>query len=266
MKKITIFAILFISITFSSQGQDVGKWRAGSPFKLTGGVYTLTCFVSRPDEEWAYDAKIKKLNVLKENQEWIKTQALKYGFSVDFSESGHLGLKEDIKLPSIESGTGSGKEPVNLVSQVLYKAGYKSTLDLFDWVKHHTKAENLQVIIFAKGQGRGYSMASSSAMNKEKYFVEGTVLYETSTSGKESSTSAIAHEILHLYGAWDLYKTFCQTAENEKKARELFPNSVMLKVSNNLNSLEVDKVTAWRIEWNNEPEEWYESFRGDCRQ
>ena len=237
------------------------KWRAGSALILKGKVYTLSCFISGPEDEWAYQEKLNMLALLKEGQDWIQKQALKNHCSVDFSEGGNFGMKEDIKLPYIERGTASGNESVDWVSKVLYKVGYKSTLELVNWVKHNTSCENLQVIIFVKGQGNGYAMAYGDEMDKERYFVEGAVLYEKYNGGEKLAASSIAHEILHLYGAWDLYKTFSQSEENEKRAKKLFPNSIMLRTSYNINELIVDELTAWLIGWNTKPEEWYESFR-----
>lgn len=202
MKKTTILLLLFALLTCTVQGQVVGKWRAGSALKLIGTVYTLRCFVSGPDEEWTYDEKLSMLKMLKECQDWIKKQALQYSCTVDFDESGDFGLKKDIKLPSVERGTASGNEAVDWVSKVLYKVGYKSTLDLVEWVNRNVSSENIQVIIFVKGKGNPYAMASSSDMDKEKYFVEGIVMYEEYNGGEKLAASSIAHELLHLYGAW----------------------------------------------------------------
>ena len=260
MKKPSILTVFIFLIVEIINGQEVGKWRAGSASQLTGKVYTLCCFVSGSGEEWSYNEKLDIYKLVRECQEWIKKQAQHYKCSVAF-QGGNYGLKDDIKLPYIERGTASGKESVDWVSKVLYKIGYKSTLDLDKWVKATTNCNNLQVIIFAKGEGNGYAMPSSTEMDKEKYFVEGAILYEKYNSGGNLAASSIAHEILHLYGAWDLYKTFSQTQDREDKARELFPNSIMLRTSYNFDELEIDSLTAWLIGWNTVPEKWYEWFR-----
>ena len=59
---------------------------------------------------------------------------------------------------------------------------------------------------------------------------------------------------------WQHYKTFRQTAENEAKAKEQFPNSVMLRTSYYTDELEVDEVSAWRVGWNQRPKSWYQGF------
>ena len=250
-----------IADLFNKKKPYVDESRDGSASKLKGKVYTLSCFVSGNDDEWSDKEKTKMLDLLEESQRWIRKQALKYKVTVDFNESGNFGLDKDIKFQEIVRGTASGNEPVDWVSKVLYKVGYKSTLDLVKWVENNTDAENIQVIIFVKGRGNGYAMASNSRMDKEKYFVEGAVLYEKYNDGKELASSSIAHEILHLYGAWDFYKAFNQTEANEERAKKLYPNSIMLRTSYNIDELNVDEITAWLIGWNNNPEPWFESFR-----
>ena len=260
MKTIKYFKLFLICFPFFAMGQSVGKWRAGSANVLSGKVYTLSCFISDPSEDWTYDEKLQMLNKLTEATQWISKQAQKNGVSVSF-EGGNFGLQKDIKIDKIERGTSSGKERVDWISVVLKAVGYKNSLEFQQWVQSKTPCKNAQVIIFAKGKGNGYAMAFSSDMNKELYFVEGAILYEKYWTGMELASSSLAHEILHLYGAWDLYKTFQQTQDREEKARQMFANSVMLRTSYDINELNIDEVSAWLIGWNNSPKDWYEWFR-----
>jgi len=74
-------------------------------------------------------------------------------------------------------------------------------------------------------------------------------------------TSIIAHEILHIYGAWDLYTTYAQTREKQTKATELYPDDIMLRVGYDMEILKVDRLTAWLLGWNTQEEEIFEWFR-----
>lgn len=261
MKKQLVLFSFFLP--FAIQAQNIDKWRAGSAKTLTGKIYTLSCFVSGPGSEWTYNEKVEMLDSVKACQAWLKNQALKYNVNVDFEQSGNFGLDKDIKLASIERGTASGNESVDWVAKVFGKLGYKTPLDFDGWIKSNTTANNYNVIIFVKGEGNGYAMAYSTDMAslKDKFYVEGSVLYEQYNGGGKLASSSIAHETLHVYAAWDLYQTFSQSASNEQRAKELFPNSVMLRTAYDINELEIDPLTAWLIGWNKYPEKWYESFR-----
>ena len=222
----------------------------------------MICFVSGPDDVWNKKEKIQTLKKLKESLLWLKKQALRYNVSVNFDAKGVYWLNKDIKLPHIPRGTGSGNEPVDWVQKVLSTVGYSSNLDFIAWVNKNTDCTNTQVLIFVKGEGRSYAIPTTTKHNKERYFVEGTVIYEKYYSGREKPSAPIAHEILHLYGAWDLYETFRQSAENAQRAKKRFPNSIMLRSAvNNINILEVDEVSAWRVGWNTNPKDWYTTFK-----
>jgi hypothetical protein len=259
VKSVFLSLLFFVFCLFNVSGQTVEEWRAGSAFHLSGNVYTLSCFVSGPDDEWTNSEKLAVFDKLNEATAWIKNQAKKYNITVNF-EGGSYGFEKDIKLEKIERGIASGKEKTDWVDTVLRNIGYSRTIDLYNWVKANTICENVQIIIFVKGFGNGYAVAFAERYNKELYFVEGAILYENHWNGVGLLSSSIAHEILHLYGAWDLYKTFEQTQDREDKARELFPDSIMLRVSYNIDDLYVDEVTAWLVGWNTDPKPWYSWF------
>jgi hypothetical protein len=65
--------------------------------------------------------------------------------------------------------------------------------------------------------------------------------------------SVIAHEFLHLFGAWDLYITPYDTQKEaikkKKQAMELFPNEIMAFAYRNIDSLEIGKFTKYAIGW-----------------
>lgn len=73
--------------------------------------------------------------------------------------------------------------------------------------------------------------------------------------------SVIAHEFLHLFGAWDLYITPFDKDKNVRKrkkiAMELFPNEIMAFAYRNLESLEISPFTKYAIGWSNELDSKY---------
>lgn len=73
--------------------------------------------------------------------------------------------------------------------------------------------------------------------------------------------SVIAHEFLHLFGAWDLYITpFDKDRKVRKKkklAMELFPNEIMAFAYRNIDSLEISQFTRYAIGWDNELDKKY---------
>jgi hypothetical protein len=75
------------------------------------------------------------------------------------------------------------------------------------------------------------------------------------------SPSVIAHEFLHLFGAWDLYITpFDKKKTDLKKkqlAMELFPKEIMAFAYRQLDSLEIGNFTKYAIGWEKQLDKKY---------
>jgi hypothetical protein len=65
--------------------------------------------------------------------------------------------------------------------------------------------------------------------------------------------SIIAHEFLHLFGAWDLYISPFEGNKEEKKKKEFamkeFPNEIMAFAYRDIDSLEISPFTRYCIGW-----------------
>ena len=234
----------------------------GSAKTLRGDTYILMCFISDSSNAWSSDEKRGMINKTREALSWMKNQALRYNVGVNFEE-GVYGEDADIKLDNIAYGRGSGPgRPLDttMVSRVMKALGWQDSLSFYNWVNQNKKSDNSLVLIFIKGTGIGYAYEYIQGVSEELFFMEGAVLYERYTNNNELASASIAHEILHLFGAWDFSRTHEQTQDREDKARQLFPNSIMLRVSNNINELSIDEVTAWLVGWKSNPEPWYEWF------
>lgn len=254
--------LMFLLLTGVPYGQCSDKWRAGSALTLNGKIYVLTVFIS--ETEWDYNEKKALYDRLYEAEEWLVEQAGHYGKTLVF-EGGEYGLNSTVIMDHIAEGRASGNEPVDLVSNVLRKVGYPGNTRFVEWVRENTGCDNFLVLIFADKAGTGYSMACSSEMDMEKYFLEGCILYKNYSNNRPLASASIAHEILHLFGAWDLYATFSQTKDREEKARQLFPNDVMLRVSYNIRELNIGPLTAWLTGLSDRKEDWFEWFRPRSR-
>ncbi len=239
---------------------DHAKWRAGSARTLTGKVYTLSIFISEPGDPWRKADKLVMLDKQRGAESWLATQAKRYGKQLTF-EHGQFGLDEDVVLDVIPEADASGDEPVDWVSRVAPLLGYTDPLQLHRQLRDDYGCDNAHVIIYANKRGIGYAMAYSTDMDETMYFVEGAILHRFYPDGREMTTASIAHELLHLYGAWDLYQTFSQTADVEAQARQTFADDIMLRVSYDIHELEVGELTAWLVGWHDEYKEWYGDYR-----
>lgn len=255
--RLSVFLALVL-LGFSPLGaMEIGNRYQGSAKSLEGNIYVLTCYVT--ETQWS-DEEVEAYNkMLLEAEDWLVEQAGNYGKDVFFM-NGIAGLDTPLLFDNIVSGTGSGDEPVDLVSKLMPRIGYKNGLEFAKWVKTYMKCDGCLVLMIANKPGRGYSMAYKDSYSKEMYYLEGTILYTSFEDGMPNCSACIAHEMCHLFGAEDLYATFLQTEENEARARELFPDDIMLRVSYDINTLKIDWLTGWLIGLTEDMEDWYLDF------
>jgi hypothetical protein len=106
-----------------------------------------------------------------------------------------------------------------------------------------------------------YATPFKEGIDENNFFIEGSIVYRYYPSGAELYAATIAHETMHLYGAWDLYNTSAQIHDVSAKSKQLFPNDVMYRVAYNIGEQQVYGLTAWRIGWNEKKEPWYDWFK-----
>jgi len=260
MAKLLILLLLLNGVVHTQFHHEKSSKRAGSAFELRGTIHILIYFITDPNNNWEYDEKIQMLHKLDASNRWLTHQAKKYGATVQFRYTNY-DLHKDVEFAHLVPGKGTGEENVEIVSSIIHKTSSLSPLELLRRATSHPTIDQAIVLAIAKGKGTSYSMPYRNHLNKEKYFFEGAIIYEHYWSGQELAASTFTHEILHLFGAWDLYNTYAQTAEKESKAKELFPNSIMLRTAYDITTLNIDSLTAWRIGWNSSPQAWYSWFK-----
>lgn len=237
----------------------------GSAKVLSGKIYVLSVFVAPYSNPWnVRDIERNKEKVF-EAERWIKMQALRYGKSVEFVNSafGSDGPFGDNRIPVSCDAPNAYPYP----SKVLEKIGFNSCEAFVDWVRTHTDCSQCLAIIFTNTKGRSYASPVNRELhryNPEKYNLECCLLYRYYTdSDIETNTSAIAHEILHLFGAWDLYELDTNDHERALKTEMMFPTSIMLNTHRDIWETQIDEINAWLVGLKEEGKDWYRWFEPD---
>ena len=91
------------------------------------------------------------------------------------------------------------------------------------------------------------------------YYKESVVIY----AGDSSDTSlpaTIAHEMLHPFGADDLYFPYDTDTARAELAKEYFPDDIMLRVDPLLSTLTIGAYTAYKVGWTDSLDPKYEVF------
>jgi hypothetical protein len=245
----------------------------GSMTNLSGKVAVIQYFVSSEGKIWnKADKDAMRLRTL-EAETWLQKEAAKYNVKVTFENYCYGYEGANIINTNLPKEPNSG-EPYQLIPDLMAKQGYKGDgwhTTLMDWVKSEG-LDRCFIIVFINDDGRSFAMPYTRSMKEwdnTTNYIEGFVMHKKYLNvNNYKSSSSIAHEILHLCGAWDLYsdKESKQSLENERRAKQYFPNSIMISTPNNINNVSIDELTAWLIGLNRNKKNWYESFEPSYRE
>lgn len=230
----------------------------GTAKVLSGKIFVLSVFVAPYSDPWK-TAEIEKMKQkVFEAERWLKAQAKRYGKNVEFVNSafGSDGsfLDDELLLK---------KRDYYYPGQVVLKIGFKNQDAFVEWVKTHTGCPQCIVIVFSNIGARSYASPVNKKNNKsnpKKFNLECCLVYGKYTNGRETRPATIAHEILHLFGAWDLYELDASDQNRAIKTSEMFANSVMLNSHRDIWETQIDEINAWLVGLKEEGKDWYRWF------
>lgn len=247
--------LLFVSYSCCMQAQHSDTRDAGLSKTLRGVVVNLYTFARTPDQpRWTPADRQRMEALMKEGQGWLVAQANRYDQAVKFMNVTY-GPEGGIVLPhnAVTDSTESvGHTSFEMGFSVDVEAFAQSVYDIDEHDSPHVTA--IQHVVFLRGPGRCYARSSVRKDNA----LETAVIFEQNSFGSPSLPVAYSHEVLHVYGVWDLYLADSQTGIAVTLAEHIVPKSIM--ADSFQPGVEVDQVTAWLIGWNDTPRWWYEAF------
>ena len=246
----SIFGILFgyallINASFAGDTKNVGSAK-----ELTGTTRLAVVFVSDEASDWSWKEQRIQKRRLKQGERWLQQQAKNYNVPTPQFKHRTYGRWKDIELNALPAGTRSGNENVEMVHIVSEQLGFERPQA---W-KNQFKQDQFAVLIFLKRSGASYAIPQEVGLSS-RYDIEGAVLYDNFEPNIPNCATCMAHELLHIFGAWDMYETFQITQDQMNAAQKKYPNSIMLRTSYYPYELTMDPVTCWRIGWCNKPQD-----------
>lgn len=223
----------------------------GSAKQLEGSVYVITFFVSEVD--WPLGQKMDLFKQIRDAESWLEHTASIYGKKLRFVNGVH-GLFEPFDadvVPDYNSG-----HPTDMLAIKYLKLAGCPLNGYHEWVKKNSGCDQSLFLIIANSKGRGYAncMSSEHANN----FPEGAILYHSSANPLYAG--CIIHEILHLFGAADLYAVNDNMKEIDRQIEKMYPKEVMHRSHNPLRELMISPLTAWLVGLTDKKEPWFDNF------
>lgn len=230
------------------------SWRdQGSAERLRGLVCIEQIFISHPESVWSEDDRARSLASARSAMRYLEAEAGARHIELRFQErisefDSEQMVASDSDEHSWTRGAVTGAAP--RLGMFLPIASCPA----------QACAQELAILHVASA-GRSYALPSLFSGDAE---VERVVMFlrviwpaaslpGQSTAGQKQLMAAerpagFVHEILHLFGAEDLY----QPEARRRAAQRRFPNDVMLQSHRPLSEIEISEYTAYAIGWSDE--------------
>ncbi len=233
---------------------------AGGP--LVGTIYPLLIWVSTPSDPWPAARKAEVRRAASVARDWLRTEAARHDVDLSFLEVGEFGATQDVFVPEIPLACGSGEELTSWMPDILSRLGWESPGQFFSRIQISTKCDGMHAMVMVHGAGRSYAVSAPGDPDAGS-----VVPVAACYLGRDGSISAqtIAHEILHLHGAWDLYEDEPHRGQMHRASQLHFPRDIMFRVDDKIDTLEIGPLTRWKIGWDAKAAGWYDFFRPRSR-
>ncbi|MBQ2096813.1 MAG: hypothetical protein II480_01445 [Bacteroidales bacterium] len=236
-------------------------WNVGSAKKLSGKIYVLEIWLTRPGTSWKTNDMGTVQYKINNALAWLQRMAARYSVAVDFEVGSYHGNGGGIGMPNLPRSYDDCVNQPLLLPRALQVIGYADVIQCYNQIKEISGIDNIFVIILINNDGwsNAYQFSTLHATNHFRdYFLESVNLFITD-DGEPTNGQTIAHEILHLFGAWDMYGGQV-SPEADKWANENYPDEIMLQVSSQLDDLTISPLTAWLVGLTSEYHDWYWDF------
>ncbi len=282
---IVLFSCNTQSFVYISKGDDIAEVHLASVDnnvckKLYGNVLLYAIFVdTKETKPWSeYDIK-STLDSIHRAVDWLDKKAIE----------NHKYLKIEIAYPIINNKIPIVLDfPKKTLSETVFQRSIASGLKaIHGWSDKiaSTAAKSLppdtSKIIATKNTGSdkerliarlrdiyGTDNVALLFFINNYYKSEMSLTFNTNSNTEPEYSiisfkqpSVIAHEFLHLFGAWDLYITPFEHNKDEVKRKEFamkeFPNEIMAFAYRGIDSLEISPFTKYCIGWEKQLDKRY---------
>ena len=217
-------------------------WNKGACRSLGEDVHVVVIFLDDADSTW-YEYTFNWLlrNKLEPGMKLIRKQAENYGYSLNMDYTIYKDVTVNYSVPDPYQDSAVYRELPEVVAQAM---GFSSSADMLDYHRDYFGMEQIAYFFCTNKHGRSYALPSRSSARDD---VEYCVFFTLYDNGWATSHATVPHEILHLFGAVDMYAEDDVRVGRQNLARKLCPDDLML--GDEHNTPVVDRFTAYTIGW-----------------
>ncbi len=233
---------------------------AGSAKALTGKNIIISVFMDDSESTMDTQTESEILNNTREAADWLEAEAQKRGITAQI-----ITGKEDHNLILRYKYSGTITDTDYNYDDILLMLKTLKIDSLYSTITEEYGEANIAVILFLNKPGRSFSLFSDSAAMPEnllagepnpidfRYFDVCVLFAYQVYTENVYNPYIIAHELLHLYGAVDLYYKYSGNLQNDAMqaeksiiAKRVLPNEIMY---HHTPPNEISDLTAYLIGW-----------------
>lgn len=231
------------------------SYNKGTCRTLSGEIAVVTVYVDDAESSWSREqAETFQHEFVTTGLDFLTKQADKWGHTLTFQPGMYLTQPEQgisVRYPGIMESSASSFQ-TDVADYAAMSLGFLSKTELYHYVRESAGTDQLIILFALNKTGRSFAVSDydTNANDTIEYCV---VFRKNWDTGKKDVPALIPHEILHLFGAEDLYKepTDGSRAGKAKIAKKHFPKDVMFQNNAKISSNKVDDFTAYAVGWSN---------------
>lgn len=224
---------------------------AGACRGLSGNVFVTFFFLDDPKTRWTerqvcdyFDRNVHpSVKYLEDHAaQWQIPLKITVGYYCTGQTDGFT-----LRWPEVLSGSFT-EDTRGLVRWCVEQTNYDSINALSEYLSSDYDSEHVLYAVVLNKPGRCCAVSSSRwhTPSEREYML---LFNQTSNSTRPEYPCAVAHEMLHQFGAIDLYFPDDPTEERLGYTKALFPNDIMYRVDPAIDKLQIGAVTAHMIGW-----------------
>ena len=236
-------------------------WNVGSAKKLSGKIYVLEVWLTRPGTAWNKEEMGNVQYKIDNALAWLQRMAARYSVEVEFMSGSYHGDGDGVTMDDLPASYDDCANQPLLLPRALKEIGYTDVFECYNQLQSISGTSNILALILINNDGwsNANQFSTLHATNHYRdYFLESVNIFRTD-DGMPTNGATIAHEILHLFGAWDMYSGQASDAAGQWAAT-YYPNEIMYQVSSSLDDLSLSPLTAWLVGLTSEYHDWYWDF------
>lgn len=236
-------AKVYIHQPYAGMSREAGICR-----NLRGDAMLLLVFVNDSSSTWT-PKEIQNFigNVVDPGLDFIVYRASEYGYGISVEKCVYQDDNGDTRVMQYNDTVydlDAQYSTTDLAERAAETYGFASVTDMIENVRAYAGTDQVGIVFCMDKAGRSYAHRHDS----DPDYVEYAMLF-SSWKGHKTRAAEVAHEVMHLFGADDMYAEGDVRVNRAALAKKLHPRELYYEYQWNLYDNVVSPYTAYAVGW-----------------